>query len=69
MSRNVLLLGGPANGQMVNVEDGATAVHVCDIESVLNVNGTTYAPMEPLRVDYYLYLVSDTDKNVFNYAH
>lgn len=63
-----MLLGGPANGQMVRVEDEQTAISVAYLEEpLLDIEKAALA-CEQKAVSY-LYWQNDTDKNVFNYAH
>jgi hypothetical protein len=69
MSRNVMLLGGPANGQMVKVEDGQTAIHVCCLESMPNLFPNGNCELANASMEYLLYWQNEHDKNIFNYAH
>lgn len=69
MSRNVMLSGGPGNGKMISVKDDDDAVYYCELEQNFIFSPEGYQPVTPMQGRSYLYRESETDKNVFNYAH
>lgn len=69
MSRNILLLGGPGNGKLIKVSDDETVVYYCELEQSFEFSPEGCHPVTPIQGASYLYSQSDTDKNVFNYAH
>lgn len=69
MSRNVILLGGPGNGKLINVPDNETVVYYCELEQNFTFSPAGCEPLTPIQGTSYLYRQSENDKNIFNYAH